>query len=664
MLGPLRHNRARIAFAHDVVMAGASFPLSLYLRVGDSMPFLADRYLWQGTAIFAGIAAAVFLFSGLYRGIWRYASINDLVALTRAVTIIILIFLPLLFIITRLEQVPRSLPIINWFVLLAMLGGPRFLYRLLKDRRLDNILTVNDPNRMPVLLVGAGDGAELFLRELRRDTDSPYQVVGILDEKGTRVGREIHNVPVVGTLDDLATVIQRAPVPPRKLVITKERLDGELVRQVVGKAEQHGLSVSRAPKLTELRAGVESDRLAVRPVAVEDLLGRPQQPLDRESMAALIRGRRVLVTGAGGTIGSELVRQIAENDPAELVLYDASEYQLYQIDMELAETRPGLKREAVLGDVRDRKRVEETMARIRPELVFHAAALKHVPMVEANPVEGTLTNALGSRIVADACRAAGVACMVQISTDKAVNPTNVMGATKRIAEAYIQALDPVSRAEGGTRYVVVRFGNVLGSTGSVVPLFQRQLAAGGPLTVTHPEVTRFFMTVREAVELVLQAAVVGMEDAEAAGRIFVLDMGQPVKVMDLAHQMIRLAGLRLGKDIEIRITGLRPGEKLYEELLHGGESELPTRAPGMTLAAPRTGDLDEMRRALDDLEQAARERRGEDVLRRISALVPEYEADPTTVGARSDAMRGSDSTSETDPPSGSEQPLDMRHIAE
>jgi O-antigen biosynthesis protein WbqV len=273
-------------------------------------------------------------------------------------------------------------------------------------------------------------------------------------------------------------------------------------------------------------------------------------------------------------------------------------------------------------------------------------------MVEANPVEGVLTNALGSRIVADACRAAGVACMVQISTDKAVNPTNVMGATKRIAEAYIQALDPVSRAEGGTRYVVVRFGNVLGSTGSVVPLFQRQLAAGGPLTVTHPDITRFFMTVREAVELVLQAAVVGMEDAEAAGRIFVLDMGRPVKVMDLARQMIRLAGLQPDKDIEIRITGLRPGEKLYEELLHGGEAELPTRAPGMTLAAPRTVDLDAMRRALDELESDARARRRNDVLRRIGALVPEYEADPATQASRSD------------PEADSEPPLDMRHIAE
>jgi len=254
-------------------------------------------------------------------------------------------------------------------------------------------------------------------------------------------------------------------------------------------------------------------------------------------------------------------------------------------------------------------------------------------MVEANPMEGVLTNVMGSRIVADACRAHGVACMVQISTDKVVNPTNVMGATKRMAEAYIQSLDPVSRAEGRTRYVVVRFGNVLGSTGSVVPLFQRQLQAGGPLTVTHPDVTRYFMTVREAVELVLQAAVVGIEDDDATGRIFVLDMGQPIRVLDLARQMIRLAGLRPDKDIGIAFTGLRPGEKLFEELLHGSESELPTRAPGMTLAAPRTSDLKRMQAALDALEASARDGRRDAVFAQIVDLVPEYVPDPATLDA-------------------------------
>ncbi|MAL75518.1 MAG: nucleotide sugar dehydratase [Rhodospirillaceae bacterium] len=631
MLGLLKHNRARIAFTHDVIMAALSFPLSLYLRMGDGIFIFAGSYLLRGTIIFTLIAAVVFLTSRLYKGIWRYASIDDLVAMTKAVTLIVLIFLPLMFIVGRLESVPRSLPLINWFVLLAMLGGPRFLYRVMKDRGIRKGLLKSPTKQVPILLVGAGDGAELFLRELRRDANTPYYPVGILDETGGRVGREIHNVPVLGTVEDIQDVLKKCTLAPQKLVITKENLDGALVRRVMEKAEAHGLTVSRAPKLTELRGGLESDRLEIKPVAVEDLLGRPQQPLDREAMKALVRGRRVLITGAGGTIGSELVNQIADSHPSHLFLFDASEYQLYQIDMAMAEKHPDLPREAVLGDVRDKMRVQDTMQRLHPQLVFHAAALKHVPMVEANPLEGVQTNALGSRIVADACRAAGVDCMVQISTDKVVNPTNVMGATKRVAESYIQALDPVSRAEGGTRYVVVRFGNVLGSTGSVVPLFRRQLQAGGPLTVTHPEVTRYFMTVREAVELVLQAAVVGTEDADAAGRIFVLDMGQPIKVLDLARQMIQLAGLQPDKDIQIKFTGLRPGEKLYEELLHGGEAELPTRAPGMTLAAPRTGNLKDLQSALDALEKAARAGQRDTVLRIMTDLVPEYTPDPGTM---------------------------------
>ena len=632
MFRALKHKRARIAFLHDVAMAAMSFPLSLYLRMGDAVEYLPDRTFWQGTLIFTAIAVVVFLSSRLYRGIWRYASIDDLVALTKAATIIVLCFLPLMFLVTRLEQMPRSLPLINWFVLLAMLGGPRFLYRVFKDRRLTSVLARADSKRVPILLVGAGDGAELFLRELRGDPNAPYLPVGILDEKGTRIGREIHNVPVLGGIDDFKQILKTVPLIPQRLVITKENLDGDLVRRVVELAESKGLTVARAPKRTELRSGdMDSGRLKVRPVAVEDLLGRPQQPLDRDAMRALVRGKRVLVTGAGGTIGSELVRQIAESGPAELTLFDASEYQLYLIDLELSERFKDLPRQAVLGDIRDRERVRAVMARVKPELVFHAAALKHVPMVEANPLEGVMTNCIGSRIVADACRDSGVACMVQISTDKVVNPTNVMGATKRIAEAYIQALDPISRDAGQTRYVVVRFGNVLGSTGSVVPLFRRQLEAGGPLTVTHPDVTRFFMTVREAVELVLQAAVVGVEDAEAAGRIFVLDMGPPVKVLDLARQMIRLAGLRPEKDIDIVFTGLRPGEKLYEELLYGGEEKLPTRAPGMTLAAPRTGNPAEMTAALDRLESLARSGDRQGALTAVSAMVPEYVPDPNTL---------------------------------
>jgi O-antigen biosynthesis protein WbqV len=340
-------------------------------------------------------------------------------------------------------------------------------------------------------------------------------------------------------------------------------------------------------------------------------------------MRHLIAGRRVLVTGAGGSIGGELVRQIAEGSPAELTLVENSEFALYSIDLEIAEKYPTLKKTPILADVRDAARIEKVMADARPELVFHAAALKHVPMVEANKLEGVTTNAIGTRIVADACVKHGVSLMVLISTDKAVNPTNVMGATKRVAESYCQALDAASA--GGTCFVTVRFGNVLGSTGSVVPLFQRLLAAGGPLTVTHPDMTRYFMTIREAVELVLQASAFRFGHPELhRGRIFVLDMGEPVKIVHLARQMIRLAGLRPDQDIQIAFTGIRPGEKLFEEIFHGAEAPVPTEMEGVLEATIRAGDLTTITDALAAMADAGEKADENQVLAQLHSLVPEF----------------------------------------
>ena len=620
----LKTRRARVAFVHDVFMAIVSFPLSLFLRVGSDISYFAQSFLLEGTLIFAVVAAGVFWFADMYRGIWRYASLNDLLAIIKAVSLIVLIFLPLLFLITRLQDLPRSLLLINWLVLLVLLGGPRFLYRLFKDRRLEHVLETGNANRVPVLLIGAGDAAESFIREQARDRDAPYRVVGVIDETGGRVGREIHGVPVLGRIEEAENIVtKQLASKPRRLVMTRDKLDGSDVRMLLELADRHGMTLARLPRLTELKEGV-GDRLTTRPIAVEDLLGRPRTVLDRKAMRALVTGRRVLVTGAGGTIGSELARQIADIGPASLALFDSSEYQLYEIDMALANAHPELDRRPILGDVRDRGRVEDVIAHEKPELVFHAAALKHVPMVERSPNEGVLTNVIGTRNVADACRAAGVRLMVQISTDKAVNPANVMGATKRLAVPFRQALDKAGRAKGETRFVVVRFGNVLGSTGSVVPLFQRQLAAGGPLTVTDPNMTRYFMTVREAVELVLQASALGDTDNETEGRIFVLDMGEPVKILDLAHQIIRLAGMQPDKDIAIEIIGPRPGEKTHEVLLHDAEKAVPTACEGLTLAAPRTMDLALMSRTIDELEQSARARNTNRTLTSLHAMVPEF----------------------------------------
>jgi FlaA1/EpsC-like NDP-sugar epimerase len=613
-------------------MAGLSFALALYLRLGSEMLTRDTRLTLLYGIAFTAIAAAVFLVTGLYRGIWRYASLPDLVNIARAATLTELIFLPVMFLFTRLDTLPRSFLLIDWLVLIALLGGPRLGYRVFKDRGLDHLLERGRGVRVPVLLISTKGGADAFIRETVRDRDAVYRVVGMLSDTPSRVGRQIYGVPVLGTIDALERVVaalDRRGRRPQKLVIATQ-VPGAEVRRLLDRADALAIPLARLPRLTEFRQTSADSRRVVEPIALEDLLGRPQAVLDREAMARLICGRRILVTGAGGTIGSELARQIAALAPARLILLDNSEFLLYAIDGELREARPELLLHPLLADVRDRARVEAILADAQPQIVFHAAALKHVPMVEANPIEGVLTNAVGSRNVAEAARGCGVSLVVMISTDKAVNPASVMGATKRLAESICQALDlaEARRPAPGTRYVTVRFGNVLGSTGSVVPLFARQLAAGLPLTVTHPEVSRFFMTVREAVELVLEASARAPQggDGDARGKIYVLDMGEPIKIVDLARQMIRLAGLRPDRDVAIRYIGLRPGEKLHEALFHQAESPMPTANPALRLAAPRTADYAVLARLLDELEEQARAGRKARALDLLHRLVPEYRA--------------------------------------
>ena len=628
------NRRALLAFVHDVLMAALSVVVSLYLRLGgdivDYKPRLTITYILSFTVI----AASVFLLTGLYRGIWRYASLPDLFNIARAVTLTVAVFLPVMFVITRLEALPRSTLLIDWFVLIALLGAPRLAYRLFKDRGLDHILERAKHPSVPVLLISAKDGADTFIREMTRDPRAVYRVVGLLADTPSRVGREIYRVPVLGTIDALEDVVERLDRRgrrPQKLIVTAQNFTGAQVRGLLERADALAIPLARLPRLTDFRRNLDDAERAVEPIALEDLLGRPQAVLDRDGMAQLITGRRVLVTGAGGTIGAELARQIAAFAPGRLVLLDNGEFALYAIDAELRERFPELAPLPLLRDVRERAQVEEVVVAERPEIVFHAAALKHLPMVEANPIEGVLTNIIGSRNVAEAARAFGASLVVMISTDKAVNPTSVLGASKRLAESFCQAIDLYEARRRapyrqGTRYVTVRFGNVLGSPGSVVPLFARQLAAGGPLTVTHPDVSRFFMTVREAVELVLQASALSpaSETTEARGKIFVLDMGEPVKIADLAHQMIRLAGLRADRDIKIAFIGLRPGEKLHEELFHSAEPLMPTANPAIRLAAPRAADYAMLVRSIDELEEYARLRREDRVLGLLERLVPEY----------------------------------------
>ena len=608
---PYRWRRASVVFVHDLVVASIAFVVSMYLRVGSQLFTEFDRALWPGLPLFVLCCGLCFRAFGMYKGVWRYASMPDLVAIVKAVTAAMLFFVLLIFLLTRLDDIPRSLPLIGWFVLTVLLGGPRFAYRLMKDRSLAALQDMRAGSRIPVLLFGARDGAELFIRAMMTDHESPYRVVGIIDDKGSRVGYEILGVPVLGSIDDLGAVVAKLHAVqerPQRLIITKinQPLDGDLVSQLLDETEKHGLTLARLPSLTDFRDAADADQITPRPVAVEDLLGRSQKNLDREAISALIRGKKVLVTGAGGTIGSELVRQIAALGPALLVLVDHAEYNLYQIDLEVREKWPDLLAPPVLCDVRDAARVRDVFDEWQPNLVFHAAALKHVPMVEMHPAEGILTNAIGTRNVAQASRRIAAGAMVMISTDKAVHPTSIMGASKRIAEIYCQALDLDQQKKRGSRFVTVRFGNVLGSTGSVVPLFERQLRRGGPLTVTHPEVSRYFMTCREAVQLVLQASAYAIRRRTEQGKILMLDMGQPMKIVDLARQMIRLAGMRPDIDVPIRYTGLRPGEKLCEDLYYEQEPVSPTDAEGVLVVAPVPADLTRISDTIDTLEQLSR----------------------------------------------------------
>jgi FlaA1/EpsC-like NDP-sugar epimerase len=627
--------KARLVFVHDLLIAAISIILALYLRLGvSSFAEYADDLMYR-IPLFVVVAGVTFHAFGMYRGLWRYASVSDLMAIIKAVSVALLVFMPLMFLINRLDEMPRSVPIIQWFLLVVMLGGPRFIYRVVRSRRWRLPRGGFNSRQVPVLLVGASDNAALFIRALSGDPDAAYHVVGILDRTGEDVGRHMHSVPVLGRVEEIEDVIQRigarGPRPQRVILADPpDRLDAERFGRLLERAEALGLSVARLPSLVDFRSAVNDNRIELRPIALEDLLGRPQTRLDHAAIRELVAGRRVLVTGAGGTIGGELTRQIAALGPAELTLVDDSEFNLYSIDMELREKHVGMMCSPVLCNIRERERVMQLFETYRPELVFHAAALKHVPMVELNPGEGVLTNVVGTRNVADAAARYGALAMVQISTDKAINPTSVMGATKRLAELYCQALDLSvpprnGAASSGARFMTVRFGNVLGSSGSVVPLFERQLARGGPLTVTHPEIRRFFMTVREAVELVLQASAYGVNQPEHRGQIFVLDMGKPAKIVDIARQMIRLAGLRPEVDIKIEFTGLRPGEKLYEELFDDQETRLPAVVDGVLVATSHPMELKLLRRAFDELAVIGQDHERPLLQRAIARVLPTYQ---------------------------------------
>ncbi|MEP9370652.1 nucleoside-diphosphate sugar epimerase/dehydratase [Mesorhizobium sp. KR1-2] len=562
----------------------------------------------------------------MQKGTWRYVSISELTALIKATVIAVGLYTVAAFLLSRGENVPRSVPVLSALFLIAGLSSTRLTYRLVMDGtwRGNSLRSPLSLRGRKVLLLGLSNSAESFIRSTRRNKASNISVVGIFDDDRLNHSRMVHGVKVVGPLAGVKAYIEelkRRGINVSELIVTEYQPSRQRLNEILETAATVGLKVTRIPDITATSSITSSLLVEPKPIEIGDLLGRPEVLPDMEGIAHLIKGRVVLVTGAGGSIGSELCRQIATSNPGLLIVTDSSELHLYTIDKQLREAHPDLPIVTRFANVRDAIRVNDVFRIYRPDVVFHAAALKHVPLVEENPIEGIKTNVLGTRNVADAALANEAEAFIMISTDKAVNPTNVMGATKRAAEAYCQSLDVSSTT---TRFKTVRFGNVLGSNGSVVPLFQEQIAAGGPVTVTHPNIVRFFMTIPEAVKLVLNASAHALESQNERGKIMVLDMGKPVRIVDLAERMIQLAGFKPHVDIEISYVGLRPGEKLFEELFDPSEVLDANTDEAYVVASPRVIDKALLHHTLTGLEAVVAREDATRAIELLSHIVPEY----------------------------------------
>ena len=601
--------RTLLAMLHDLAAAALAWSFAYLLRFNFEPPDSYVNEMVRTLIWVTPLQGVIFWRFGLYHGLWRYASVDDLRRIFLAV-LTAAALIPLVLWMFRVSAVvPRAVLIINPVLLLLIMGGSRLVYRLWKEQGLYRNIRLNGE---PVLVLGAGDAAVSLSKELGRSSD--WRLVGFLDDDAGTHGHSLNAIKVLGALDELPQWAVRLNV--KQAIIAMPSGSHRVRKRAIELCTEAGLKVLTVPSFDDLLSG----RVAIsqlRAVELDDLLGRDPVTLDTAGLHELLTGKTVLVTGAGGSIGSELCRQVARFNPGTLVLFEQSEFALYTIEQELRAARPDLVCEFLIGDVRDAARLDEVMDKYRPAVVFHAAAYKHVPLMERhNAWQAIRNNVLGTWTVARASQRHGVGKFVMISTDKAVNPTNVMGASKRLAEMACQGLQ---QAEG-TRFVMVRFGNVLGSTGSVIPKFREQIAKGGPITVTHPDITRYFMSIPEAAQLVLQAGLMGK-----GGEIFVLDMGEPVKIVDLAKDLIRLSGMN-EEDIRIEFTGLRLGEKLYEELLADNEHTLPTPHLKLRIAQAREVDAAWLEELLAWVSARATQDDAE-VKRALAQWVPEYIAD-------------------------------------
>jgi FlaA1/EpsC-like NDP-sugar epimerase len=605
-------NRRRIFhLLVDACLVALAWYLAFALRFDFTIPPRYQDLLAQTILVVVGLKICVFVLSGFYNHWWRYVSIRDMWSIARGVVLASILVFVVIYLVDPVEKVrlPRSVFITDLLLLLALVTGVRLLARTLMERPGRKGLVARGKE---VLLVGAGDAGQLILREMQKNPNLGYTPIGLVDDDPRKRNVRLHGVRVFGTTSDLPALL--ADNRPDEVIIAIPSAAGESRQRIVNACRDAGVPVKTLPAVHELISGDLNLARQLREVQVEDVLGREAVELDLASIASYLNGETVLVTGAGGSIGSELCRQIAAMGADQIVLVDHGENAIVDIARELAFERNYTSTVSVLADAKDRAKLRRLFERFRPGVVFHAAAYKHVPLMEENPLESVRNNVFSTAVMADVASEFGAKRFVLVSTDKAVNPKNVLGQTKAVCEWIVEAA--AAREQNGTRFISVRFGNVLGSSGSVIPLFRRQIARGGPVTVTHPEMTRYFMTIPEAVQLIIQAGAIG-----ESGDVYVLDMGTPVRILDLAHNMIRLSGKEPEIDIAIEFIGARPGEKLHEELWGDGEDAVPTVHSKILRCATQPVDPAWLEDEIADLERLVAAGETVELVSRLSGII-------------------------------------------
>ena len=598
--------RILITILHDFVFFGISFFVSLWIRLDLNGALNLCRELSWFLILFSFTNIFLLKYMGLYHGIWRYASIHEIISIIKSVSVSILLLLGIFFLVFRLEDIPRSFPILLFIISIFSVTSPRVFYRILKD-----YLKKNNLKKVPVLVVGDSPTTENFIRFSKKDDNSLYEVVGIISFKESSVGRRIHNIPIIGStnkIEFLKKGLKKIKKLPQRVIISDFKIKSEVIESLYIFAKQNGLAIGMLPSISEISNKSQS-QFVPKPIVIEDILGRKQKVNDPQLLKD-IPGKVVLVTGAGGSIGSELCQQIHRLKPKLLILLEQNEYNLFKISSQLKDNiLPSL------TDIKDFSKMELILKKFKPDYIFHTAALKHITFVETDPIEALYTNFLATVKLCQLCKILKIKKMIFISTDKAVNPSNIMGASKRLCEKYIQQ---IASNEKDTIFTIVRFGNVLGSTGSVVPVFEKQISEGGPVKITHPKVRRFFMTIREAVELVLISSQLKISQN---GKIFILEMGDSIYIKDLAKRMIILSGAD-EKNIKIKFTGLRKGEKLNEELFFNSEKIDKTEINGILsttskLFSPKSSDFNKLIYEISN-------KRNESSLKIFEKMLPEY----------------------------------------